>query len=253
MRNQKRIGIMGALPEEIDYILPLIENKTEVRLGKRTFYCGTIHQQEVVVVFSRIGKVAAAATVSTLILHFAVSEVIFTGVAGGIDSKVKIGDIVIANQLVQHDMNAEPLMPRHEIPLLGKTFFEADQKLLNCSEKAAQKVLNQKIFSEQEIEEFKLHLPTVHVGLIGSGDLFFSTNQKKTQLNQRLSAILCVEMEGAAVAQVCYEFGVPCVVIRSISDDADEHSSVNFMRFIQHIGRAYSKGIVEEIIRARKL
>ena len=239
---------MGALPEEIDFILPLIAQKQSVRLGKRTFYTGFINEQKVVVVFSRIGKVAAATTVSTLILHFGVNEIIFTGVAGGLDPEVKIGDIVIADQLIQHDMNAEPLMPRYEIPLLGKTFFESDKSLLKAAQKAAESSLQQNLFTAEEIEEFNLQQPKIHIGTIASGDLFFSTNTKKEKLLSRMNSILCVEMEGAAVAQVCYEFNVPFVVIRTISDDADDHSTVNFTRFIEHVGKIYSKKIIEAML-----
>lgn len=245
---QKIIGIMGALPEEIDFILPLIAQKQSVRLGKRTFYTGFINEQKVVVVFSRIGKVAAATTVSTLILHFGVNQIIFTGVAGGLHPEVKIGDIVIADQLIQHDMNAEPLMPRYEIPLLGKTFFESDKTLLEAAHYAAENSLQQNLFTFEEIEEFNLQQPKIHIGTIASGDLFFSTNIKKEKLLSRMNSILCVEMEGAAVAQVCYEFNVPFVVIRTISDDADDHSTVNFRRFIEHVGKIYSKKIIEAML-----
>lgn len=124
------IGIMGAMPQEIDGVIKLLENPKEITLGMRSYTSGTINNIDVVVVFSRWGKVAAAATVSTLIHVFNVTEVIFTGVAGAIDPTLNIGDIVIAKRLYQHDMDARPLMQQFEIPLLGKTFFECDTEQL---------------------------------------------------------------------------------------------------------------------------
>lgn len=247
--TRERIGLLGAMPEEINYIIPLIENKREEKIGKRTFYIGNIGEHEVVLVYSRIGKVAAATTVSTLILHYNITQLIFTGVAGAIHPDVKIGDIVLAKELVQHDMNAFPLMPRHEIPLLAKTFFEVDTKLLESSKIAAEKALLENSFTQEEKDEFRLHDPKIHFGLIASGDLFFSTNQQKEKLNQRIPNILCVEMEGAAIAQICYEFSVPFCVMRVISDEANDDSSVDFVRFIEHVGRVYSRSFINNLLR----
>ncbi|ADX68295.1 MULTISPECIES: 5'-methylthioadenosine/adenosylhomocysteine nucleosidase [Weeksella] len=247
--KHERIGILGAIPEEINYIIPLIENKREEKIGKRTFYIGKIGKHEVVLAYSRIGKVAAATTVSTLILHYNITQLIFTGVAGAIHPDVKIGDIVLARKLIQHDMNASPLMPRHEIPLLGKTYFEVDTKLLERSRKAANNTLLTNSFTEAEKDEFHLHHPTIHFGLIASGDLFFSTTKQKEKLNQRIQNILCVEMEGAAIAQICYEFSIPFCVMRVISDEANDESSIDFVRFIKHVGRVYSRSFIENLLK----
>ena len=134
--SNKIIGIMGAIPEEINGVVSLLTDKQEHRIGKRTYYTGVLNNQNVVVVYSRIGKVAAATTVSTLILEFKITELIFTGVAGGIDSSLKIGDIVLGQSLIQHDMNAQPLFPAYEIPLLGKAYFDADTDKLELAKTA---------------------------------------------------------------------------------------------------------------------
>src|SRR6478752_8004470 len=115
---KKTIAIMGAMPEEIDGVVALLDNCTEFSIGQRTYYSGQINDIDTVVVFSRWGKVAAATTVSALIHHFQITELIFTGVAGAIKDNLKIGDIVLAKRLIQHDMDARPLMNQFEIPLL---------------------------------------------------------------------------------------------------------------------------------------
>src|SRR6188768_1427880 len=113
----KRIGILGAMPEEISGIVSLLKEKTEVLKGMRTYYSGTINHVEVVVVFSRWGKVASATTATHLIVEFGITQLFFTGVAGAIHPNLNIGDIVIADSLVQHDLDARPIMSRFEIPL----------------------------------------------------------------------------------------------------------------------------------------
>ena len=251
--SNKIIGIMGAIPEEINGVVSLLTDKQEHRIGKRTYYTGLLNNKNVVVVYSRIGKVAAATTVSTLILKFKITELIFTGVAGGIDSSLKIGDIVLGQSLIQHDMNAQPLFPAYEIPLLGKAYFDADTDKLELAKMAILELLEQQhlhqVISDKDLNKFNIHQPQLHVGLIGSGDLFFSTNTQKEKLQANIKNVLCVEMEGAAVAQVCYEFGIPFTIIRTISDQADDHSTIDFQSFIEKISNVYSIEIIKNIIK----
>lgn len=251
--SQRIIGVMGALPEEINGVVHLLENKQEHRLGKRIYYTGTINDQQVVVVYSRIGKVAAAATVSTLILKFGITELIFTGVAGGISNDLKIGDIVVGTELVQHDMDAFPLFPTYEIPLIGKSFFKADSNLVETTKEAIAHIFEHsflhKVISDEYLEQFKINEPRLHIGLIASGDQFFRDQQQKDQLVGGLPQTLCVEMEGAAVAQVCYEFGIPFVIIRTISDEADQHSTIDFTKFTERVSNIYSIELIKHIIK----
>ncbi len=244
---------MGAIPQEINGVVNLLTNKQEHKIGRRSYFTGELNNQKVVVVFSRVGKVAASATVTTLILEFKVSELIFTGVAGGIHTDVKIGDIVLGQSLIQHDMNAQPLFPAYEIPMLGKAYFEADSSQLEVATTAILEILEEQhlhnVISEKDLDKFNIHQPQLHVGLIGSGDLFFSTNSQKEKLQQNLPEMLCVEMEGAAVAQVCYEFDIPFIIIRTISDDADDHSTLDFNSFIEKISNVYSIEIIKNIIK----
>lgn len=244
---------MGAIPQEINGVVNLLTNKQEHKIGRRSYFTGELNNQKVVVVYSRVGKVAASATVTTLILEFKVSELIFTGVAGGIHTDVKIGDIVLGQSLIQHDMNAQPLFPAYEIPMLGKAYFEADSSQLEVATTAILEILEEQhlhnVISEKDLDKFNIHQPQLHVGLIGSGDLFFSTNSQKEKLQQNLPEMLCVEMEGAAVAQVCYEFDIPFIIIRTISDDADDHSTLDFNSFIEKISNVYSIEIIKNIIK----
>ncbi len=244
---------MGAIPQEINGVVNLLTNKQEHKIGRRSYFTGELNNQKVVVVYSRVGKVAASATVTTLILEFKVSELIFTGVAGGIHADVKIGDIVLGQSLIQHDMNAQPLFPAYEIPMLGKAYFEANSSQLEVATTAILEILEEQhlhnVISEKDLDKFNIHQPQLHVGLIGSGDLFFSTNSQKEKLQQNLPEMLCVEMEGAAVAQVCYEFDIPFIIIRTISDDADDHSTLDFNSFIEKISNVYSIEIIKNIIK----
>jgi adenosylhomocysteine nucleosidase len=121
--TSKRIGILGAMPEEISGVVALLKNREEVVKGMRRYYIGTINEIDVVVVFSRWGKVASATTVTHLIVEFGITQLIFTGVAGGISPEVPIGDIVTASSLVQHDLDVRPIMKKFEIPLMGETIL----------------------------------------------------------------------------------------------------------------------------------
>ena len=250
---QRIIGIMGALPEEINGVVNLLQNKKEHRFGKRIYYTGTINNQDVVVVYSRIGKVAAAATVSTLILKFNITELIFTGVAGGIASDLKIGDIVLGTELVQHDMDASPLFPQFEIPLIGKSHFKTDSEFLKLGENSIQHILENsylhQVIDTEDLDQFNIHHPKLHLGLIASGDQFFKDSEQKNNLLSNLPDTKCVEMEGASVAQVCYEFEIPFIVIRTISDEADQHSTIDFMKFTEKISNIYSIEIIKNIIK----
>ena len=241
---------MGAMHEEINSILHLMTDIEEVSFGRRTYYTGTINNIKTVLVFSRWGKVAAATTVTSLITRFNITDLIFIGVAGAIHTELKIGDVVIADRLIQHDMDARPLMPRHEIPLLGVTYFEADSDYISIAKKSVEMIIGDHIHSfieEHEIERFLLHKTQVFQGTIASGDKFFADQADKDQLHAAIPDILCVEMEGAAVAQVCYEYEIPFVVLRIISDESNEHSSIDFPDFIKNVSSKYAYEIVRNM------
>ena len=250
--TNKTIGIMGAMPQEIDGVIALLENPVRKIIGMRAYTSGTINGINVVVVFSRWGKVAASATVATLIHVFNISDVIFTGVAGAIDPTLNIGDIVIAKRLYQHDMDARPLMQQFEIPLLGKTFFECDASEIERVKNAISPLIIDNVLKDTigagVLAQFGINTPNLHIGDIASGDQFFANNDQKVSLHNALPTILCVEMEGAAVAQVCFEHRIPYIIIRTISDAADEQSHIDFPKFIEEVSSKYSIIIIEHLL-----
>ena len=248
----KRIGILGAMPEEINGIVSLLKDKKEIVKGMRTYYTGTINNIDVVVVFSRWGKVASATTVTHLIIEFGITELFFIGVAGAIHPELNIGDIVLANSLVQHDMDARPLMEQFEIPLLGKTTLYPTKYLFDSAySKINALVENNFLINTISVENqktFSISNPKLFVGQIASGDKFFANNVDKEQLLILLPDVLCVEMEGAAVAQVCYEYAIPCVIIRTISDAANETSPIDFKDFVDQVASKYGVEIIRNLL-----
>jgi len=249
--KERIIGIMGAMPEEINGIVHLLEGKQERTLGMRTYYSGTVNGIKTVVVFSRWGKVAAAATVTSLILEFKITELIFTGVAGATNTQLSTGDIVIAKRLIQHDMDARPLMKQFEIPLLDKIHFDCPALQLNIATNAVNELLEKNhlhaIIDSIQLGKFGITTPRLFTGDIASGDKFFSAVLEKEKLIASLPAVLCVEMEGAAVAQVCFEYDIPFTIIRTISDAADENSVNDFPLFIETIAGRYTVAIIKNI------
>ena len=243
------LGILAALPEELGDLIAAMRAdgamKT-VTLGRRDYHVGTVHGAACVVTLARVGKVAAAATVSALIHVFGVSGVVFTGVAGGVSRTVRIGDVVVADTLLQHDLDASPLFPRYEVPLLGITRFATDAALTARLRAACT------LFVEEEgarfAERFGLAGAALHAGLVISGDRFVSSEQEVVALRDALPDALAVEMEGAAIAQVCAEHDVPFALVRTISDTADDHATQSFSHFLSAIASSYSSGILKRFL-----
>ena len=254
--SEKIIGIMSAMPEEILGLEMLMDHLEQVTLGMRTYYTGRINGIRTVLVFSRWGKVAAATTVSTLILKFGITDLIFTGVAGGINPELRIGDIVLGTRFIQHDMDARPIIAQYELPLHGITYLETPGDKITEAVSAINSLLETRqlheAISQEELGQFGIEQPKLFTGDIASGDKFFSTEYDKQLLADNLPTILCVEMEGAAVAQVCYEHMIPYTILRTISDTADEHSVTDFPAFIKNISSKYSLEIIKNFYRLMK-
>jgi len=241
------IGIISAMKEEIQALHNQLELRSTIEKGGRTYYQGKLFNKEVVLVFSRWGKVASATTVTQLINDFEIDEIIFTGVAGGLKSKVRIGDIVIGQELYQHDMDASPLIPKYEIPLLGKRAFQTDVIRTKSLQLAAKRFITQidVYLSRDVLKMFQIDEPQIHVGDIASGDQFISDNMDRIQIKKGLPQVLCVEMEGAAVAQVCFEYKVPFTIIRTISDNSNDNAHLDFPKFAKEIASEYALGILK--------
>ena len=178
----------------------------------------------------------------------------FTGVAGAADSTLNIGDIVIGDKLVQHDMDVSPLavFSKYEIPLLGLTYFRTENSIIQNAKKSALYYIENVMHTEiaaQYLEEFKITRPNVVVGTIASGDQFVADSNKVQALCKDIDNLKCIEMEGAALAHVCYENNIPFIVFRVISDNADEHADINFPKFVENAARYFTKGVLEQFIK----
>ena len=235
-------AILSALAEEQQGLLDLLREPRHVARAGREFWQGTLHGQPVVLALSRMGKVAAATTATALIEAFGARRLVFTGVAGGIGPGVQVGDVVVASEFVQHDMDASPLFPRYQIPLYDRTRFACDVALGEALLAAARAGLR------------GLGLPAaVHHGLIASGDRFVSAAAEAHALHAALTEAghppLAVEMEGAAVAQVCHDYAIPFAAVRTISDRADDTAHVDFPKFVTEVASRYALAIVDEFVR----
>src|SRR5512139_1290277 len=235
-----RTALIAAMNEELAALLPAIEGARVETRGRREFWLGRLAGHEVVAVRSGIGKVAAAVTATLLLDHFRADRVLFLGVAGGIGAAVQVGDVVVAGALLQHDMDASPLFPRHEVPLTGLSRFPVDAGFSDAVARGAAAALAE----HGETAALLGHGSRLHRGLIVSGDRFVATVGESRALRALLPDALAVEMEGAAVAQVCHAYGAPLAVVRSISDRADDTAHVDFGEFLQRVAAPLGLAIV---------
>jgi adenosylhomocysteine nucleosidase len=228
-----RIGIIGAMDEEIQHILDAMSNYEEKKKAGITFYVGIFNDYNVVLCKSGVGKVNASVCTQILIDEHEVSHIIFTGVAGAVNPELKIGDIVVSTDCMQHDMDASPLgFKLGEIPYCDVWVFEADTNLVDLALSASKEVVQDK---------------RIMSGRILSGDQFIADREKVKFFHQELQGY-CTEMEGAAVGQVCSMNGIPFVIIRSMSDQADGAADVNFLEFTK-LASKNSFEIVNEMIK----
>ncbi|MGQ3892597.1 5'-methylthioadenosine/adenosylhomocysteine nucleosidase [Legionella sp. CNM-4043-24] len=249
MEMMMKTGILGAMLEEIVLIKELMEITHEVEIAGRVYYEGSICGNDVVLTFSRWGKVASASTVTTLINKFEIDSILFMGVAGAVSQDLNIGDVVVASGLYQHDMDARPIFDQFQIPLTTTILFKpAEQDI--CRAKAAAEIFLQKISDKVPdglLIKYAISDPKVHTGLIASGDQFVSDPIRHVNLSMNVNnqKTLAVEMEGAAIAQICSEYDLPFIVIRTISDKADHSAVLDFQSFIRDVASHYSVGIVQ--------
>lgn len=236
-----QVAIVSAMHEELHAIATdLAADRIETIAG-RAFHHGRLHGHDVVLVRSGIGKVAAATTTALLLDRHDVAAILFTGVAGGLGAGVAVGDVVIGRALLQHDMDASPIFPRWEVPLCGRSRFEADRRLSDGLAAAARDVL---AGAPAFLAPFRSGAPALHEGLVISGDRFVSSGAESAVLRALLPDALAVEMEGAAVAQVCADFGRPFALLRTISDRADDTAHVDFGRFVAEVAAEYARDIL---------
>ncbi|GIP48075.1 5'-methylthioadenosine/S-adenosylhomocysteine nucleosidase [compost metagenome] len=211
------IGLMGAMDEEIALLLEKVERQEKVDAAGATFVKGVLHGRDVVVCKSGVGKVNAATTTQILIDRFGAETVWFTGVAGAVHPNLNVGDIVISSTCLQHDMDVRPLGYKRGItPYQDVSDFPADPALIRLAEDACARQCTDHHY---------------RVGRVLSGDQFIADPEFVGSVLYKELDGVCVEMEGAALAQVCHRNGVPFIVLRSISDKADGSADVNFAEF----------------------
>lgn len=227
------IGIIGAMDEEVEILLKNIELAKKDKKANMEFNIGKLWGKNVVIVRSGIGKVNAAVCTQILIDDYKVNRVINVGVAGGIGKEILPGDVVIGESLVQHDVDTSIFGDRlGQIPRLEAYDFKCDSALVKLAKEACVNSSEHKSF----------------IGRIVSGDQFIASVEKIKWLNEEFDAIAC-EMEGASIAQVCYLNSIPFVIIRSISDNANNGAHIDYEKFIP-IGVRNSTNILKDMLQA---
>ncbi len=228
----KTFGIIGAMEEEVSGIkekMQIVNIKTLVGIE---FCLGKIAGNTVVLVRSGIGKVNAAICAQVLVDLYAVDFIINVGVAGACDEKLNVGDLVISSDLVQHDFDTTAFGdPIGTIPRMGMRFFKADEELVQLISAQAKTCIDES---------------RMYIGRIASGDVFVSSSEQKRSIKKSVNP-LCVEMEGAAIAQACVLNMIPFAVLRLISDNSDNNANVSFAEFIKD-GTKLTAKIITDLI-----
>lgn len=229
----KKIGIIGAMEEEVTALREKLSDGKLLRKASMDFYSGTLNGVEAVVVRSGIGKVNAGICTQILADVYQVDAVINTGIAGSLRAEINIGDIVLSSDALQHDMDAtgfgyEPGV----IPRMESSCFQADPALLRKAEEACREAV-------PEVQVF--------TGRVVSGDQFISDQAVKERIIRQFGG-MCTEMEGAAIAQAAYLNHLPFVIIRAISDKADDSATVDYPTF-ERQAIAHSVALVENFVR----
>ncbi len=209
-----KIAIMGAMEEEIQPLLKHFSKVNTIEYANNKFYEVSYEGLDVVIAYSKIGKVFASLTASTLIEKFSCDTLLFSGVAGAINPKLKIGDLILATKLCQYDLDITDFGHPYGFVPGGKVFTPCDKKLLSLAKEVAK---------ENKLE--------VSEGIIATGDQFVSSNEKKQFIQKTFNAD-ALEMEGASVATVCDNLDVPFLILRSISDTANESGTFDFDEFL---------------------
>ena len=209
-----KIAIMGAMPEEIEPLLERVENIKKVEYANNSYYEASYKGKELVIAYSKIGKVFSSLTAATLLEKFECTTLLFSGVAGAINPELKIGDLIIADKLCQHDLDISIFGHAYGFVPEGAVFVESDEKLRAIAKEVAQKN-NLKVIE----------------GTIATGDQFVASNERKEFIYTNFQAD-ALEMEGASVAVVCDALNVPFFVLRAISDTANDDAGVDFDEFM---------------------
>ncbi|QEZ89617.1 5'-methylthioadenosine/adenosylhomocysteine nucleosidase [Aliarcobacter cibarius] len=231
-----KLAIMGAMQEEIDPLLEFFKDYKVINYADNNYYELTYNGLDIVIAHSKIGKVFASLTASTLIQKFSCDTLLFSGVAGAINPALNIGDLIVATKLCQHDLDITAFGHPYGFVPGGKVFVESSKELLALAKKVAEK------------ENLK-----VIEGTIATGDQFIHSNTTKEFIEKTFKAD-ALEMEGASVAVVCDALNIPFFILRAISDSANMDAGFDFDEFLQSsakISSNYLIKIVDELIKNR--
>lgn len=210
-----KIGILGAMEEEIEPLLNIFKDYETIKYANNTYYTTSYKGLEIVLAYSKIGKVFSSLTAGVMIEKFGCEKILFSGVAGGINSKLEIGDLIIADKLAQHDLDITAFgHPFGYVPG-GSVYVHTDTPLNDIAKEVAK---------ENDIK--------LLVGTIATGDQFIYSKEKKDFIAKTFNAD-ALEMEGCSVAVVCDALDIPCLILRSISDVGDENADVDFEEFLK--------------------
>lgn len=225
-----KYGIIAAMQEEMQEIENIMEEKKNQKIYELNFITGKINSTEVVLVEAGIGKVNASRTTQILIDNFEIDAIINVGTAGSANDELEIGDIVIGKKVVQHDFDITAFgHPKGFISNVGQ-YVESDSTLI---EKMKQTI------SKMQENEFK-----IKIGTIASGDIFCTEAKMKEKIRSKFNAD-AIEMEGAAIAQVCKLDNIPFIIIRSISDKPNGNNNITFNLFLEKASKRCAKIIKE--------
>lgn len=210
-----KLGIIGAMEQEVETLLGILENKTVTKKAGSTFYAGRLEGLEAVVVQCGVGKVNAAMCAQSMCDSFGVTHLVNTGIAGSLCADLDIGDLVVSQDAMYHDFDCVHFgYPFGKVPGMDVVSFPADDTLIGYAFAAAESV----------------NPGHTKIGRIASGDQFVASKEKKEQIISDTHG-LCTEMEGAAIAQTAYRNGVPFVILRAISDKADDSAEMDYPTF----------------------
>lgn len=224
------IGIIGAMEEEVSILKHKLVNLNEIEVAHVKFYRGQLNNKDVVLTQSGIGKVNAAISTTLLIKKFKPTLIINTGSAGALDDSLSVGDILISNNVMYHDADATAFgYDIGQIPQMPAQ-FEANQQLLQLTEK---------VVKQQNL--------TAKIGQIVSGDSFIGSSEQRLKIKRQFSKAMAVEMEATAIAQTCYQFNLPFIVTRAVSDLANGEAEMSFEEFLGKAAQSSSK-IVEQLV-----
>jgi adenosylhomocysteine/aminodeoxyfutalosine nucleosidase len=210
-----KIAIMGAMPEEIAPILEQLGTYKTTQYAKNSYYEASYKGVDLVIAYSKIGKVFSTLTATTMIEHFGAEKLLFSGVAGAISPALKVGDLVVATKLSQHDLDITAFGHTFGYVPEGSVYVEADKELIELSKIVAQEM-------SKNVKE----------GVIATGDQFVANEERKNWIGTTFNAD-ALEMEGASVAVVCDALNIPFFILRAISDAADMDASFSFDEFLQ--------------------